>query len=185
MASFDLSDIFFQAFGYTPPPQQPDIPPAPARTETSQLGQPFYMEDHLGREFFMPVTLNGYLVPFAVVSMLWKKNYVSTGMPERGGSVKELINVEDYVFNIKGICINNNNEFPEQTIIYLHDLFKINASITMKCVLSAIVLSGKFDERVIIKDIRWPAMQGVQHAAAFEMTLESDMIFELEFSPNT
>ncbi|KAA2245490.1 hypothetical protein F0L74_05905 [Chitinophaga agrisoli] len=182
MAVFDLREIFERVFGYSPPPEPPEFPDAPPRLETSILAQPYYLEDAVGREFFMPVTIDGYLIPFAVMSMYWKKTYISTSMPERGGSVKELISIDDYVFEIRGICLNDGNDFPEQDIIDLHNLFKKNSSVTMRSALSAIVLKGEFDERVIIRDVRWPDMQGVQHARAFEMTVESDMIFELEIS---
>lgn len=140
------------------------------------------MEDVLGREFFMPVTLDGYLVPFAVMSMTWKKTYVRTAMPERSGTVKELISIDDYTFSIKGIFITDDNSFPEQSIIDLHNIFIKNKSITMRSVLSAIVLKGAFEERVVITSVNWPDMAGVEHARAFEMQVESDMINDLELS---
>ncbi|SEW01888.1 hypothetical protein SAMN05428988_1309 [Chitinophaga sp. YR573] len=179
MAHFNIKEIFKRAFGYEAPTQKPVIPSALARTENSLLGQPFYGSDNLGREFFLPVWLDGYFIPFAVMSMNWKKTYVSTSMPERGGSVHELINIDDYVFNIKGIFVNELNDFPEQEIIDLHNIFKKNKSITLKCALSAIVLSGEFDEKVIIRDVKFPDMQGIEHAKAFEISVESDMIFDL------
>lgn len=182
MTKINLGKLYDLAFGYHPPKNKFIIPKASPRKEISSLGQPYYMEDAMGREFFMPVTLDGYLIPFAVIAMNWKKTYVSTKMPERGGSVKELINVDDYVFSLKGICISSNNDFPESQIIDLHNIFRKNQSVTLKSALSAIVLSGEFDERVVITDVRWPEMPGVEHARAFDMTLESDMIFDLIIS---
>lgn len=179
MAEFNIREIFRSAFGYEAPTKQFEIPSASARVENSLLGQPFYGIDALGREFFMPVWLDGYFIPFAVMSMNWRKTYISTSMPERGGSVKELINIDDYTFSIKGIFHNETNDFPEQPIIDLHNIFKKNQSIKLKSALSAIVLSGEFDERVVIREIKFPDMQGVEHARAFEMSLESDMIFDL------
>jgi hypothetical protein len=179
MAEFNLSDIFHKSFGYEAPKPM-EIPKASPRIETSSLGQPYYLEDLSGREFFMPVKLNDYLLPFAVIGMTWKKTFVETAMPERGGSVTELISIDDYVFTIKGILINSKNVFPESEVIDLHKLFKINASISLRSVLSDIVLDGAYDHKVIVKQITWPAVAGVEHAKPFEMELKSDMIFDLE-----
>lgn len=182
MATFDFGEIFQQAFGYTPPINQDNVKleKALARKESSDLGQPYYETDISGREFFLPVKINGMLIPFAIIGMTWKKKIVETDMPERGGSVNELISIEDYVFNIKGILINDDNTFPESGIVDMHNLFKINASVTMRSVLSDIVLKGEYDHKVIIKEIKWPPIAGNEHAKPFEMDLKSDMILDLE-----
>lgn len=187
MTSFDLGAIFYQAFGYEPnvtDSSKIKLEKAQARKEQSQLGQPFYMKDLSGVEYFLPVTINGVLIPYAVIGMTWKKTIVSTAMPERGGSVKELISIDDYEFTIKGILINENNDFPDDQVMKLHDLFKLNQSLVMRSVLSDIVLSGQGDDpdghKVVIKEIKWPEISGIEHAKPFEMSLESDMIFDLE-----
>jgi hypothetical protein len=179
MADFNLSDIYRKAFK-SEPPKKFEIPKASPRIENSSLGSQYYMEDLSGREFFMPVTINGYLIPFAVMGMTWKKTYVETAMPERGGTVTELISIDDYLFNIKGILINSKNVFPEKEVIDVRDIFLKNESLTMRSVLSDIVLNGTYDHRVIIKEIEWPHVSGVEHAKPFEMELKADMIFDLE-----
>ena len=153
--------------------------------QTSSLGQRYFNnenDDFYGREFFLPVYLDDYLLPFAVMSMTWKKTFVSTAMPERSGSVHELISIDDYVFNIKGLLINESGNFPEQQIIHLHDIFKQNASLRLRSALSAIVLKGGFDEKVIVKEIKWPPTAGVENVRAFEIDCESDQINDLELS---
>lgn len=172
----EFNAAFKNAFGLV----QPIIPKAPARIEQSSQGQPYYATDALGREFFLPIRLDGYLVPFAVMSVNCKKTIVKTPMPERGGSVKELISLDDYVFNIKGLIINEVNEYPEADIIAIHDIFKKNASVSLRSVLSDIFLNGDFDHNVTIKELKWPANAAVEHAKPFEMECESDMIFTLE-----
>lgn len=178
MAEFNLKDIFKKSFGYDAPPGF-SIAQAPAKKLSSNLGQPYYETDLSGREFFLPVKINNLLIPFAVMSMAWKKTIVSTAMPERGGSVHEQISIDDCVFNIKGLLVNEDGEFPEQGIIDLHKLFKINASVRLQSALSAIVLQDG-EEKVIIKEVKWPASAGVEHVRAFEIDCESDQIFELE-----
>lgn len=178
MAEFNLNTIFKKAFGYDAP-ESFSIPKAEARRNQSILGQPYYMEDALGREFFLPITIDGYLIPFGVLSMTWKKTIVSTPMPERGGSVHELISIDDYTFNIKGLLVNEDNEFPESGIIDLQQLFYANSNVTLRSAVSDIVLSGASDHKVIIKEIKWPGEAGVEHVQAFEIDCESDQIFEL------
>lgn len=173
----DLQGIFRDAFGYgTPNAFQIE------KKQLSNLGQPYYGTDLLGREHFMPVYLNNYLLPFAVIGMTWSKTIVSTPMPERGGSVKELINIDDYKFNIKGIVLTEDNSFPEMQVRDIYELFKKNNSLQLRSVLTDIVLNGAFSHSVIITEIKWPAVTGIEHAKPFEMELESDMTFELEFA---
>lgn len=184
----NLNNIFKDAFGYNPPKKMPAIDQAPARTEHSNLGQKMYGDDLFGREFFMPCYIDGTLVPFAVIGCTWKKTFVSTGMPERGGTVKELISIDDYAISIKGILISPGNEWPEADIIQIHNLFKKNQSVPLRSALTDIFLSGKSDgnsfdpvgHRVVIKEISWPEVSGIEHAKPFAMTVESDLIFDLE-----
>jgi len=172
----DIKELFRRAFGYEAP-ENFTIEHAPARIEQSSLGQPYYGSDVFGREFFIPVKLNNYLLPFAVIGMTWKKTFVETAMPERSGSVIELISIDNYVFNVKGILITDS--FPEEQIIEMHNLFKINASMSLRSVVSDIVLSGEFEHKVVVKHIAWPVI-GSENAKPFEMELQSDMIFDLE-----
>lgn len=177
----EFNSAFKNAFGI----QKANIPQAPARIEQSSQGQPYYATDALGREFFLPIRLQvppffDYLIPFAIMSVNCKKTIVSTPMPQRGGAVKELISIDDYVFNIKGLLINNVNAYPEADIIALHSIFKVNGSVAMRSVLSDIFLSGDFNHMVTIKELKWPAIAAVEHAKPFEIDCESDMIFTLE-----
>lgn len=176
---FNLSDIFHQAFGYEMPKEKFVIEQAPGRADKASLGGRYYDTDIFGREFFLPVQLDGYVLPFAVVGVTCKKTIVSTAMPERGGTVKELISLDDYLINIKGILINDDNTYPESEIIDLHELFLKNESVNLQCVLTDIFLKGSFGQKVVIKDLKFPTVTGIEHAKPFEMELESDMIFDL------
>ena len=180
--SINISEIFYKAFGYEMPEQEDfQIPDAAARKEFAASGASYYATDSQGREQFMPVTINGMLIPFAVISITSKKTIVGTPMPERGGTVHELISVDDYKINIKGLLINDNNDFPDTDVQALQDMFfKINTTVTMRSVLTDIFLNGKYDHNVIITDMHWPQIAGVEHVIPFEIACESDMAFELE-----
>jgi hypothetical protein len=176
MAVFNISQIFESAFGYSAPPEF-EIGQAPERLTVARRGSPYYANDILGREFFMPVTIGTQLIPFAVVGIRAKKTIVSTAMVERRGTVKELINVDDYEINIKGIIIED-NQFPEAQIRAMHELFLENNSLNIRCPLTDIFLEG--DDKVVIKEMNWPQVAGVEHARPFEMVCESDLVFTLE-----
>jgi Domain of unknown function (DUF6046) len=188
MPEFEIKDIFKQAFGYEAP-RKFSIQKADERKESSDLGQPFYDIDELGREHFLPVKINGYLIPFAVVSIAAKKTIISTAMPERGGSVHEIISIDDYAINIKGIMINDDNDFPEKEITTIHKLFEVNNSVELRSALTDIFLRGGNKEneklndqlhQVVIQSVNYPAVSGVEHAKPFEIVCASDMIFTLE-----
>ena len=181
MATFNLGNVFKQAFGYNPP-EKATVPQAPARQTTSLLGQPYYATDVYGVEYFLPVTLNGYLVPLAVMSVTAKKTIVETPMPERGGAVTELISIDDFLFNIKGILITDDNTYPESRIQDIHTIFLVNQSVELRSVLSDIFLDGSFEHKVVIREVKWPAVTGVEHAKPFEIDCKSDMIFTLDLS---
>lgn len=174
----DLQQIFKSAFGYDAAPMTFHL----ERKEMSNLGQRYYGTDLLGREHFLPVRLNNYLLPFAVIGMTCRKNIVSTPMPMRGGSIHELISIEDYQFNIKGIVLTEDNSFPESQIKDVYKLFEKNASLELRSVLTDIVLNGAYNHSVVITEIKWPTVTGVEHAKPFEMELEGDMAFTLEES---
>jgi Domain of unknown function (DUF6046) len=179
MANFNIGEIFEQAFGYNLP-KPFEISKADERVEQSSLGQPMYMDDVFGREFFLPVVLDDMMVPFAVVSIACKKTIVKTALVEHKGTVKELINTEDYVINIKGIIVRPDDKWPESEIIDLEKLFNKNQSVTLRNALTDIFLKGEYEHKVVVQSINFPATAGVEHAKAFEIECESDAIFELE-----
>lgn len=191
MAEFDLKGIYKRAFGVDVPEGDFVVPAdnahnevslftlakKDARQQASLLGGMYYDKDVLGRELFLPVKLEGYVLPFSVVSVTAKKTIVSTAMPERGGSVKELISIDDYSINIKGIVMTDNGQYPDFLIKDIHGLFLENRALTMDCVLTNIFL--KRGQKVVVTACKWPAVAGVEHARPFELELESDEINDL------
>lgn len=177
MAAFNLNTVFKNAFGYEAP-EQFTVPTEGTKPSSSKLGQPFYDTDEFGREFFLPVRLDGYLVPFAVMAVTSKKTIVSTPLPERGGTVKELISIDDYVISIKGVLVNDDGNYPDEQIAAVQAIFLKNASVELRSALSDIFLTG--EHRVVIREIKWPAVSGIEHVKPFEIDCESDVIFTLE-----
>ena len=172
-------DEFLQAFGYEET-QQATLPQATEKQTHSALGQSYYATDALGREDFLPGTIDGYLLPMAVMSITEKKTIIATPLPESIGSVAEQISIDNYLINIKGILVTDDGSYPESDIQKMHNLFKKQESLTMRSVLSDIFLDGVHNHKVVIKEIRWPATPGKTNMKIFEMSLESDMCFDLE-----
>lgn len=177
MSNFAIADIFRRAFGFTP--QEPfRVEQATPRRESSDLGQPYYDSDAQGLEHFMPVRLQGWLIPFAVVSVTPRKTIVSTPMVERSGSVHEIISTDDLIINIKGILMDPGDDYPEAQVRQLYDIFKINASVRLRSAKTDIFLNG--GDEVVIRDVPLPATPGIQHIQPFEINCVSDTIFNLE-----
>jgi hypothetical protein len=116
---------------------------------------------------------------FFQLGITCKKTIISTPLPECGGSVKELISIDDYAINIKGMCVSQGNEYPEGDIQNLFDLFKKNESLEVRSVLTDIFLAGTFGHRCAIREAKFPPLAGIEHVKPFELDLESDMIFDL------
>lgn len=199
ISQFNIGYLFSKIWGYEPPEnfkiEKPDF--ATEQTQfkidgntmptVSKTGSPYYGTDNLGREFFLPVWIDNYLIPFAVVSIDCTKTIVNTPLPERGGTVKELVSIDDYKISIKGICVSDDNTYPESDIITLFQKFQKNNVLEIKSVLTDIFLKGitsVYDNRiiknpVIIRDLKFPAVAGIENVKPFELQCESDMIFDL------
>lgn len=190
---FDLADLYKQTFGTNAKILFKDnttqsgsdnklkFESKPAESnQYSKLGTPFYEKvegDALGREFFLPVTLGGLKLPYCVVRITCKKTIVETALVNRKGTVKELINTEDYNIKLRGFVIGENNELPDQAITDLKDLFEKDESVVLRNALTDIFLTG--DDKVVIKSIDFPEVKGVKNVRPFEMDIVSDSEFTL------
>jgi hypothetical protein len=134
----------------------------------------------LGQSLFMPVRLRDYQLPNEpTVLITGKKNIVKTALAgnTQSGTVKELISVEDYDIVIRGIAINTDSKFtyPEDQIKAIHELFLLNEAHFIDCGLTALLGIDK----LVIEEITFPEMIGIQHAQAYELKCVSDNDFEL------
>lgn len=203
--SFDLAELFEKAFGYKTNAFNPEFPPAagfpaPLRNEQGGHGSPYYAKDAAGREYYMPVTLiysdknqnedpgdtGGQLkkweLPFPVVSISTRKTIIETSLTERRGTVKELINTEDYEITIKGLIINDANEFPERAVNILRTVYEQNATLSIQCPLTDVFLlrpDRKGSDHVVIKQLKFPAVTGIKNVRPYELILISDEPFNL------
>lgn len=200
MSSIELSmtQLFQEAFGVRAKPFEPKFQPVKgfnhkSYSDKSLMGAPMYASAEEGTLHYMPVSLwsndsadgahNSLLLPYAIVAMSAQKRIVETTLVEQGGTLKELIGMEDYIISIKGLMVGKGNVFPEADIAQLRNLYEWNGPISMQCALTDIFLlrphrSGS--ERVVIKDLKWPFIKGYPSVRPYELTLLSDHPFQLK-----
>jgi hypothetical protein len=138
-----------------------------------------------GAEAFCPITIRHegrtFELPNSTIAMTAKKRIVETPLIARRGSVKELIQVEDYEFQIRGVVITDDQEedgLPQEAISQLNDLFNINAPVELENAFTEIFLQA--DNRVVISEMQLPDMKGITGAQAYGFRLSSDSILILE-----
>ena len=200
--AFNLEDLFEQTFGYKSQAFQPEFSEYGGRSPAQRLeqgahGSPYYTKDELGTEYYMPVTLtyqeegladNGagaykkWNLPYPVVSISSRKTIVETPLTERRGTVKELINIQDYEITIRGFIIGKPNEFPESDVTLLRTIYEQNTPISIQCPITDIFLvrpERNGSDEVVISDLKFPSIQGVKNVRPYELHLISDEAFNL------
>lgn len=189
--NISLPKLFAEVFGYESNAFKPEFQQQPyVRTtakpypnELGQRGSKYVGKNPLtGLEYYMPVKLGGLELHHPVVRMQCRKTIISTPLVERQGTVKELINIDDWDINIKGIILLKEDRYPEDEIIALRDLWNRNEALPIECPITDIFLDipGQGFADVVIKNITFPEVRGVMNARAYEISLESDSIFSLE-----
>lgn len=205
--SLSLAELFEQAFGYKTKAFEPkfghvtgDGNSLSDRREQGANGSPYYATDAMGREYYMPVTMtyeersslagtgteSGVLrkwnLPYPVISISSKKTIIETALTERRGTVKELINVEDYEITVKGFIVGNTHELPEQDLAMLRTLYEQNAPVSLACPLTDIFLlrpgRGGSDQ-VVITELKLPVLTGIKNVRPYELKIVSDEPFNL------
>lgn len=199
MATFDFSidQIFRQAFGFARGGRydgaQIDQSAGAAVSYEAPSGVPQEGTEFLtvrnalnakladGRALFMPVAIGGVVLPNEPTLYLSKrKRIVKTTLvgSRRRGSVKELISSEDWEIEIRGICVNTESlEFyPEDQVAAINELDAREEALEIECALTSLL--GIY--RIVIEQIRFPEMIGMQHAQAYELKCVSDEDFILE-----
>lgn len=148
----------------------------PVQKEVSKLGVNLWDKNNLGKEFFMPIKIDGFLLQNTILSAQCKKNIVETALVGRQGTIKELISAEDWQFSVKGIIASADNNYPEDEVIKLTELFEKNKSLKINNALAAILL--KNNEKIVVTSLN---LLEVKHpnVQAFEMQFVSDNDFEI------
>ena len=155
---------------------------ATERQERTKRGSTLYKQDFRGRWYFMPVVFEhpdvGQVeIPYAVISVTGKKNIVETQLVGRKGSVKELINLDDYRITIAGFIQSTDGSYPEDEIVQVRDLYSVNESVELICALTDLILDE--DDKVVITDIDFPSTPGIEDGQVIRIECLTDKPFEL------
>jgi uncharacterized protein DUF6046 len=182
-----------------------------ARIEFGSYGSDYYTNDALGREYYMPVKitypdnsvasglidntdgpdalttdstgrLKTWNLPYPIISINSRKTIIETPLTERRGTVKELINIQDYEISIKGFIVAATNEFPENEVITLRSVYEQNVALSIQCPLTDIFLlrpdrSGS--DKVVITELKFPPVAGIKNVRPYELRMISDEPFNL------
>jgi hypothetical protein len=190
--AFDIRELFNKVHGYSPAVIAgiPDVSaelalaqiPGNAKKTTNIYGQPLYgQSDLIGREVFCPITIEvdgvNYDFPFAVIGVRRAKTVVKTDMVELSGSVKELIGLRDYEITIKGFLVGDLEQFPDEKMKVLDDVFSFNQAVRLKSAYTDIFLHD--NDYVVIEDLQIPEKPKVIGVRDFSMQASSDSIFTL------
>lgn len=166
---------------YQADPYEPETE-APVRQERTQKGTALYRQDFRGRWYFMPVEMwhsdiGTVEIPHAVLNVTAKKNIVETQLVGRKGSVKELINIDDYKVTIAGFIQSTDGTYPEDEIARMRELFNMNESVELISALTDLIFDE--DDRVVITDMSFPSTPGVEDGQLIRIECQTDKPFEL------
>lgn len=187
--NLSLVKLFTSVFGVTPS-FEPDIATLPARLESNSMGTAYYGTDQFGREVFLPVTISyttagGKDIEInlyhAVISLRGSNDYVKTKLTENNGTFKELISGNDWDIEIMGFLVSKTNDFPEDDFKQLVALKKNNTAVTIKNAITDLVLidNDGLEGNVVVDDVDFPAVRGVQNVKPYTIRLTSDKAFNL------
>ena len=145
-----------------------------------------------GQDIWFPITFKGgklvagtyegihISIDACTISVNLATTVVSTPVVERKGMVNEIINIDDYVFTIRGFLIGKNRTVPEDKIRALVDFKESTQEKTMHGGYPEIFLDESC--RIIVTNLEFPVVQGQNHwIRPFSMSCKSDFITDLEF----
>jgi hypothetical protein len=130
----------------------------------------------------MPVKLNGAYLPYPTIRISGKKTIVETSLVGQGGTVKELISLQDYHISIKGLIIGTDGNWPEEAVKILIETYKIGKAVSIDCPLTDLFLispENHGSNQAVITGIDFPETKGVENVVGYSLELVSDHDFEL------
>lgn len=95
----------------------------------------------------------------------------------RRGTVKELINSEDWEIKIQGVCIDETRSgYPHLQVLAIKELYDYNGHVGILNYVCQALLEIR---KVVIKSLTFSGIQGHPYSQAYEMSLVSDEDFML------
>lgn len=149
----------------------------PEKPNYTQKGTKLYSINNLGALVFMPVFLNGYEIPNALVSFSGEKGIVETDLIDVG-TVFEKVYDRPYDITIIATVFGDNGEWPEQAYRELLDAYQADQVVTMECALTDHILAAQ--NNFLITKVSVPEMEGIENCQVVQFEGRSNVEFELE-----
>lgn len=146
------------------------------------FSQPLRQETVQGVEVFLPVRLRaeGHEIDIACATIraTSRKMVVRTAVAERRGTVKELFQVGDWEFTIKGVLIAKNGVFPDREMLTLRRIYESPKQAELENALSDLFLDES--KNVCVTSLEFPEVEGRDNRhRPFTLVCESDFITDL------
>ncbi|OQY03185.1 MAG: hypothetical protein B6I20_05555 [Bacteroidetes bacterium 4572_117] len=173
---FDLTDLYAKTFGYVAMPYPlgnlslPDF-----KGRANNLADALVGKTLLGNTVWMPVVIDNQWLPNTFMNITAQKHIVKTAVTGRSGTVKEIVNIQDYKIQIRGFIIDNEtNGYPVDEVEKLHALFEKDISLPIVNNLCEILGINM----VVLEALKVPE-QIYQNVQAYELTMVSDDDFDV------
>jgi hypothetical protein len=153
----------------------------------SQQGVSIRTDSEKDIEIFMPIWLSDadrnameYLLPNTTMSLMNRKNIVTTTLVNRDGTVKEEISLGDWEINIRGILVGKENFYPDEEKQMLVSWYKEKKTFNIQNARTTICLGE--DKKIVITELNFPEIKGYENTQPYELKLLSDVEFSLYIS---
>ncbi|WP_442589196.1 DUF6046 domain-containing protein [Pedobacter sp. AW31-3R] len=172
--NFNLNELYAKVFGISGTEityNGLDTSGASVATASALLGLPVYDQVTL-KYLDKPLLLPGS----PMIDITATKSIVTTPIKGRNGTVKEYISIDDYQINIRGVIINyESDEYPELTVHNLHNIFKADTEMQV----TSALLNLLDIHYLVIKQIKFPEVEGYRNMQPYALQCLSDMPLEL------
>lgn len=136
-------------------------------------------ESSLGRYTFMPVYINGYELPNALIMITGEKGIIETDLTETG-TVFEKVYDRPYDIQILVQLIGENKLWPQQQFNELTSLWKGNELVRLKCALTDYFLDPNTEYNFLLTKISVLDNGGSESNEFIQFDGRSNIDFELE-----
>lgn len=172
--NFNLNELYAKVFGISGTEityDGLDTSGASVATASALLGLPVYDKvilKYLDKTYPLPDS--------PMIDIAASKSIVTTPIKGRNGTVKEYISIDDYQITIRGVLINyENDNYPELMVQKLHAVFKAD----MEMQVTSALLNLLDIHYLVIKDIKFPEVEGYRNMQPYVLQCLSDMPLEL------
>ncbi|WP_312398813.1 DUF6046 domain-containing protein [Chryseobacterium sp.] len=119
------------------------------------------------------------IIDACTIAVNLSKTIVRTAVSERKGTVKEMFNIDDYKFTIRGFLIGKGRTVPEDDISKLKTIFETGEPVSLNGGYPELFLEKS--NRVAITSLEFPEVQGKAYwIRPFTLTCESDFIADVK-----